>query len=110
MKRLIIFILIFAIFLGFIVLNLHNSCDISFGFATFSDVPIFLSALFSFALGMMFTLPLVLLGKKKKPALPRPLKPSKKTRKSGGLQPLEDDRLAQGTDEIKKENSPYGID
>ena len=100
MLRLIVFIVIFAVFLAFIVLNLENKCDISFGFKIFNDVPVFLSALTSFVLGMFITVPLLLTrGKKQekpeKPVLP---KPSKKTKAKGAL------------DVIEKENSPYGID
>ena len=100
MRRLIAFILVFAIFLAFIGFNLENKCDISFGFMTFSEVPVFLSALSSFVLGMLVTVPLLLTRRKKaekpeKPVLP---KPSKKTKVKGA------------TDMIEKENSPYGID
>ena len=66
MIRAIFFIVVFAIFLVFIALNLNNKSDVSFGFVSFKDVPIFLSTLFSFAVGMMFTLPLILYGKKRK--------------------------------------------
>ena len=58
MARLIVFILIFAFFLAFIVLNLDNKCDISFGIKTLNDVPVFLSALCSFVLGMLITVPM----------------------------------------------------
>ena len=97
MKRLIIFIVIFAIFLTFIVLNMDNKCDISFGFAVLPNIPIFLSLLCSFALGMMITIPFVFRPskKEKKPALP---KRSKKAELKGS------------DDEIAKETSPYGID
>ena len=97
MKRLIIFIVILAIFLAFIVLNMDNRCNISFGFLVLSDIPIFLSLLCSFALGMLITIPFVFRPKKKekKPILPKPPK-------KGEIKDLED--------EIKKEDSPYGID
>jgi hypothetical protein len=56
--RLLIFIVIGAAFLGFIGLNLENRCDISLGLHTFSQVPVFLSTLSSFILGMALALPL----------------------------------------------------
>jgi uncharacterized integral membrane protein len=58
--RLIIIIAIGAVFLGFIGFNLENRCDVSFGFRTFSQVPVFLTALSSFVLGMVLALPLVI--------------------------------------------------
>lgn len=102
MKRLAAFIVVFLVFLGFIALNLQNKCDVSFGFRTFSEVPIFLTALCSFVLGMVFTLPMALssLGRqKKKLTSPRPPK-------KGGKDAVPPPAL----DEIKKEESPYGID
>jgi hypothetical protein len=57
--RLVQFIIIFAIFLGFIVLNLENKCNINFGFTVLEDVQVFLTAFFSFIAGMLCTLPFV---------------------------------------------------
>jgi uncharacterized membrane protein YciS (DUF1049 family) len=58
-KRLIIFIIIFAVFLTFITLNLENKCDIRFGFTTLNDVPVFLTVFISFIVGFVLALPLV---------------------------------------------------
>ncbi|MDR0642261.1 MAG: hypothetical protein LBG07_07370 [Treponema sp.] len=58
--RLIIFIIIAAAFLGFIGLNLENRCDVSLGFRVFSQVPVFLSTLSAFILGMVLALPLAM--------------------------------------------------
>jgi uncharacterized membrane protein len=78
------------------MLNLENKCDVSFGFMSIKDVPIFLSVLFSFVLGMLVTIPMMLLGKKKqKPVIPGPSKKAE---------------LSSAPDDIKKEDSPYGID
>jgi hypothetical protein len=75
MGRLIGFILIFVVFLTFIMLNLGNSCDISFGFKTIPQVPVFITAFSSFVLGMLFAVPFVLiLGRKKQPPSPKPPK------------------------------------
>jgi uncharacterized integral membrane protein len=65
--RLIGCILIAAIFLGFIGLNLENRCDISLGFYTFTQVPVFLSALASLLLGMLLALPLSIAFRRKPP-------------------------------------------
>jgi uncharacterized membrane protein YciS (DUF1049 family) len=64
--RLIVFIIVFAIFLVFITLNLENKSDISFGFTVIRDVPIFLAIFFSFAFGFICTLPLILFSRKKR--------------------------------------------
>lgn len=62
-------LLIFAtIFIGF---NLDHRCDVSIGFTTFKDVPIFLSLLISFVAGVLVMTPFALIksispGKKKK--------------------------------------------
>jgi hypothetical protein len=78
MARLIGFILIFIVFLTFIVLNLGNSCDISFGFKTIPQVPVFITAFSSFVLGLLVAVPFALtLGRKKQPGPPKPPKPRK---------------------------------
>ena len=67
MIRLIAFILIFAVLLSFIIFNLDNRCDVSLGFSTFKDIPVFLTAFFAFVLGMLFTVPMVFsMGRKRK--------------------------------------------
>ena len=64
--RLIVFIVIFAIFLVFISFNLDNKCDISFGFAKIEQVPVFITIFSSFILGVFCSLPLILHIKKKR--------------------------------------------
>jgi len=97
MIRLVSIIVVFAIFLCFIMFNLPNKCDISFGFVSFKDVPIFLSALFSFVFGMIVSVPMMLFRKKDK-KIPLEPGPSKKA------------DLKAIPNEIKKDDSPYGID
>ncbi|MDR1238526.1 MAG: hypothetical protein LBK27_00270 [Treponema sp.] len=84
--RLIGFIILFGIFLVFIGFNLENRCDISFVFHVFPQVPVFLTAFFSFVVGMLCTLPFAVAIRKKRknkaekgsgPELPPP-KPVKK--------------------------------
>jgi len=64
--RLILFIVIFAVFLAFITINLGNQCNINIGFAKFENVPIFLTVFISFFLGFICAAPLVLHVKRKK--------------------------------------------
>lgn len=48
-------------FAGF---NLENKCDISFGFTSFQNVPIFFSLIIAFSLGVLVTLPFTVIKKK----------------------------------------------
>jgi len=63
--RLILFIIIFAVFLAFITINLDNRCNINIGFAKFEEVPIFLTVFISFFLGLICSTPLFLHLRKK---------------------------------------------
>ncbi|MCL2265231.1 MAG: energy-coupling factor transporter transmembrane protein EcfT [Treponema sp.] len=65
--RLIIFIVIFAVFLVFITFNLENRCDISFGSKqlTIEQVPVFFTIFASFVLGLFSSIPLLLHVRKK---------------------------------------------
>jgi len=57
--RLVQFIVIFVAFLLFVMLNLENRSDVSLGFASFEDVPVFITAFFAFIFGMTLTLPVM---------------------------------------------------
>ena len=57
--RLIQFILVFVVILLFVIFNLQNKSDISFGFAKIKDAPVFLTVFGSFILGMFCSLPFV---------------------------------------------------
>ena len=48
-------------FAGF---NLENSCNISFGFTSFQNVPIFFSLIVAFSCGVLVTLPFTVIKKK----------------------------------------------
>jgi len=65
-RRLVVFIIIFSIFLAFITLNLENKCDINIGFNKYENVPVFLTVFISFIAGFIFALPLVFWAGKKK--------------------------------------------
>jgi len=127
----IFFILIFACFLCFIIFNLGNASNVSLGFRTFSDIPVFVTALFSFALGLLFTFPLLFtVGRRRrqkaaaKAQAENPqiegaqaenlrvsdskVPPTKK--KFFGLKSSKKSEPASEEDKIQKGNSPYGID
>ena len=63
--RLIVFIVLFLVFFLFIVFNLENKTDINFGFTKLPDIPVFVTAFFSFIAGMFCTFPF-LFGRRKK--------------------------------------------
>jgi len=73
--RLIVFLLSLIVVLVFAGFNMNNSSNISFGFHELTDVPIFVSLLFSFILGVLFALPVAYFekknnkSKKKKPGI-----------------------------------------
>jgi len=74
--RLIVFIIIFAIFMVFVALNLDNKCDVNFGFTAIKQVPVFITIFTSFALGVFCALPLILhIKKKRKEKIPKEKKP-----------------------------------
>jgi hypothetical protein len=104
MVRLIGFILVFVVFLAFIVLNLNNKCDISFGFQKVSDVPVFITAFASFVLGMLVTAPFVILGRRKRSGPPDEGKPPKpgKGRKAAPPGPAADG----GLEDLPAANTP----
>ena len=106
MVRLVMFIIIFIIFLGFIVLNLHHTSDLSFGFITLKDVPVFVSVLCSFMLGMLFSIPMAFALAWKRRAAAKQKKEEKAIEKPAV--PAIIDQTAP--DEIIKDRSSYGID
>ena len=101
MVRLVVFIIIFIVFLVFIVLNLHNTSDLSFGFVTLNDIPVFVSVLCSFMLGMLFSIPLAF-------AISWNRRKQNKKKEIQAEQSPAIDNSAQ--DEVGKEKSAYGID
>ncbi|MEM5947881.1 hypothetical protein WKV44_04930 [Spirochaetia bacterium 38H-sp] len=61
--KLILFIILMVLLLFFIGLNLDNKTDVSLGFYTISQVPVFFPILFSFIVGILFSLPFTLMKK-----------------------------------------------
>ena len=64
--RLILLIIILAVLLGFIGVNLGNTCDISLGFKVFHHVPVYLTIFAAFILGMVSSLPFIIFRSLKK--------------------------------------------
>jgi hypothetical protein len=93
--RLIGYIVILIILLGFIGFNLENRCDISFGprgLLTLSQVPVYFTAFSSFVLGMLCSIPLVISLRKKEPKTPGEGNAKKREKaKAETLEPVPDD-------------------
>jgi len=111
--RLIQFIIFFAIIFLFIVFNLGNKCDISFGpteYFRIKDVPVFLTVFSSFFIGMLCTLPFIFASKARKKAKTAQRKgllaqASKKKGKKSEENPAE-----YSTDSSLFDKTHYGID
>ena len=117
--RLIVIIVIFAVFLCFIGFNLTNTCDISLGFKTFQNVPVYLTIFGSFILGMVGSLPFIIFGslkkspkKEKQPEIQMsadsneaPVPP-----KSSKFKNLFRRKTDPSSTEKTDDNNPYGID
>ena len=59
-------LVILGIILLFVAFNVNNTADISFGFYTAREVPIFLSLFIAFFLGFLITLPFALSSSSRK--------------------------------------------
>ena len=71
-----IYFLLIVLFLGlFAGFNMKNSCDISLIFYTFENVPVYVSNIFSFLIGLILTIPFFFGSKKKN----KPLNEKKET-------------------------------
>ena len=68
--KMIFFLVILAFVVFFAGFNITNVSDISFGFYTIKDVPIFISLFIAFAAGVVVMLPFCLTKKRKKPKIP----------------------------------------
>jgi uncharacterized integral membrane protein len=104
--RLIQFIVVFVIFFLFIVFNLENKCDISFGFTKAKDIPVFLTLFSGFFVGMLCTLPFALRFRSRKKAESDQGKGllTKASRKKD----KDSDVISGGTK--SPDSGPYGID
>jgi hypothetical protein len=55
--KLVFYLVLLGLILGFVGLNLGNTTDISFGLVSFSDVPVFMSLFVAFFFGVAVALP-----------------------------------------------------
>lgn len=64
--KLILFLILMTIFVVFAAFNIKNVTDISVGFTTIQDVPVFLSVFIAFLAGAFFMLPFAVRSRKRK--------------------------------------------
>jgi uncharacterized integral membrane protein len=112
--RLVQFIIFFAIIFLFIVFNLENKCDISFGFTVIKNAPVFLTAFSSFFIGMLCVLPFIFAfraRKKVKTTREKGLlaKASKKQSKDSGTK-YNENPAGNAADSGLFDKTHYGID
>ncbi len=55
--RLILFAIFLVLLVCFVGVNLNNTCAVSLIFVTYQDVPVYISILIAFALGMLIMIP-----------------------------------------------------
>ena len=114
--RLIVLIVVCAILLGFIGLNLSNTCDISLGFKVFHGVPVYLTVFCSFILGMVCSLPFIVFKSLKK-AIKKENQPKTENTPDTGIPvpPSSPKKLSglfkkrPGTSGKSSDTGPYGI-
>lgn len=97
-------IAVLVVLMIFVMLNTGNKCDLNFFGLKLHDVPVYLTVFFSFVLGLLGSLPFLILGILKK----RP-----KKEKQSGLKYEAKEKQAAAREippETPQENSPYGID
>ena len=106
--RLIGFILVFGIFLVFVAFNLGNTCDINFGFTSFTDVPVFFTVFSSLILGMLCSLPFMLgiRSKRKNKSVPADAITDKKPKKQWGKKK---ETTATPEETSFSNGGPYGV-
>jgi uncharacterized integral membrane protein len=112
-KKLILFIVIFAVVLLFVAFNLTNKCDISFGFTKIKDAPVFLTVFVSFFLGMLCALPFIISAGLRKKNTERPDKKHDGTgllKKADSLSRADKDSGKSSEESEYSDKSSYGID
>jgi len=104
--RLIQFIFFLVIFLFFAGFNLDNKSDISFGFTSIKDVPVFFIVFFPFVFGMLCALPFVIRqrAKKHKNGEGGGMEKPKKSWKKHSKEPF-----GQVQDSSFSDGGPYGV-
>ncbi|MBN1243768.1 MAG: hypothetical protein JXA15_13790 [Spirochaetales bacterium] len=83
--KLIVFIVAVALILAFVGFNLENSADVSLIFVTFSAVPVYVTMLSSFLLGLAAAIPFAIRSRRRPARESRPPAPTGETRGKKGV-------------------------
>lgn len=73
--RLILFAIFLVLLVCFVGVNLNNTCAVSLIFVTYQDVPVYISILIAFALGILIMIPFTF-GKSARPERTEKVKPA----------------------------------
>lgn len=66
--KFLLFLVGMILLIAFAWVNYDNISDISFGFYSFKEIPVFISLFVSFVVGALFAIPFAFFGRKKKPS------------------------------------------
>lgn len=92
--RLFFLAVVMVLLVAFIGFNIENRCDVSFAFYTLEDVPVVVTILSSFALGLVASLPFAL-RRRTPPAAPKTPR-GRKTKTAPGGDAPRDERFPEG--------------
>jgi uncharacterized integral membrane protein len=95
--KLIAFLIVLALVVAFVGLNVQYTSNISFGFYTLEDVPIFISLFTAFFVGVLVTLPFTF-GRRSRKSRDKPKQKIEKSEKRG--------RKQAGGDQGQREQGP----
>jgi uncharacterized integral membrane protein len=97
--RLVFMAIIMVVLVVFIGFNVDNRCDISLAVYTLKDIPVIITILSSFALGLITALPFALRSRKNKKGSSRGNGSGLKNKASDALESTKDERFPSGKSE-----------
>ena len=93
--RLFFLAVVIVLLVAFIGFNIENRCDVSFAFYTLENVPVVVTILSSFALGLVASLPFAL-RRRSRPAAPKPTRGRKAKGLPATVETPRDERFPDG--------------
>ncbi len=94
--RLFFLVIVMVVLVTFIGFNVENRCDVSFAFYTLENVPVVVTILASFALGLVASLPFALRSRRRKAAVSKVPKVRKGRKGSAESDAPKDERFPDG--------------
>ena len=102
--KLVFYLVLLGLVLAFVWLNIGNTTDISFGFATVEDVPIFMSLFVSFFIGVAVALPIAVRSSSRKTRAQSEKRAAKREAKRRNRR---EKRPAKGKDRVPSEGESH---